>query len=174
LAGDGSLPPGIREQLETISQGLLDVVHQIRLTCNELRPPLLMEEGLVSALESLFDATQLRTNYRIAFEASRFDLALDDERILGLYRIVQELLANAAKHSSASEVRISLGSRDRRVRLEYEDNGIGMDPLGLDDSSPGGMGIYGMKERVRSMNGKIRFHASPGGGLAVAISVPAR
>ncbi|WP_082063153.1 sensor histidine kinase [Paenibacillus sp. IHBB 10380] len=167
---DRSIPGELREQLEQITEGLLNVIHQIRITCNELRPPMIIKGGLISSLETLFDFTQLRTNYAIHFDAEHFNQKLDDDVLIGLYRIVQELLANAAKHSSATEVRIILSSQGNRVRLEYEDNGIGMELTGT-ENSPTRMGIYGMRERVRSMDGTIQFLSSKNKGLAIYISV---
>ncbi len=68
LSTDPLIPPQMREQLQQIVQGLLDVIYQIRITCNELRPPMLKEEGLISSLEALFEFTQLRANYSIQFD----------------------------------------------------------------------------------------------------------
>ncbi|QJD85520.1 PAS domain S-box protein [Cohnella herbarum] len=173
LMADDSITEEIREQLGRISQGLLDVVYQIRLTCNELRPPLLKEEGLVSSLEALFDFTQLRTNYSILFEAAHYIHAISEDQLIGLYRVVQEMLANATKHSFATEVRIELSSQLDRVHLRYEDNGIGMDYRKVKDSYQS-IGIYGMKERVRSMGGIIDFDSTMNNGLVISVSIPAQ
>jgi PAS domain S-box-containing protein len=172
LSTDLSVSPDLREQLQQISQGLLDVVYQIRITCNELRPPMLKEEGLVSSLEALFEFTQLRTNYCIEFDATHFHHILSDDLLLGLYRIVQELLANATKHSKATRVQFTLLSCPERIQLIYMDNGIGMDVSAIEDSF-NSMGVYGMKERVRSMDGKLEADSSPNNGLSIFVSVPA-
>jgi signal transduction histidine kinase len=172
LMMDESITEDIREQLGQIAEGLLDVVYQIRITCNELRPPLLTEEGLTTSLEALFDFTQLRTNYSIQFDAADYEHTINDDLLIGLYRIVQELLANATKHSRATEVRIALSSQFDQIRLTYEDNGVGMDFRTMKDSY-NRMGIHGMKERVRSMNGLIEFGSSDSNGLAVSITIPA-
>jgi len=171
LLGERSINGELREQLEQISEGLLDVIYQLRIICNELRPPALINEGLISSLETLFEFTQLRTNYQIYFESEAFTHKLDDEVLIGLYRIVQELLANAAKHSFATEVHITLASEGEHIHLDYEDNGVGMNLFGEDSLTS--MGIYGMKERVRSMDGTIVFHSPGKKGLAVNISIPA-
>jgi PAS domain S-box-containing protein len=171
LLGEKSINGDLRELLEQIAEGLLDVIYQLRIICNELRPPALINEGLISSLETLFEFTQLRTNYQIYFESEGFTHKLDDEVLIGLYRIVQELLANAAKHSFATEVRITLASEDNHIHLDYIDNGIGMNLFGEDSLTS--MGIYGMKERVRSMDGTIVFHSPDKKGLAVNISIPA-
>ena len=171
LLMDESITGDIREQLGQITQGLLDVVYQIRITCNELRPPLLKEEGLISSLEALFDFTQLRTNYSIEFDTVDFNHCISDDLLIGLYRIVQELLANATKHSYATEVRIALFSQSECIQLGYEDNGVGMDLETMKDSF-NSMGIYGIKERVRSMNGVIEFNSSKNNGFSISISIP--
>ncbi|GAB6929222.1 hypothetical protein JCM10914A_32050 [Paenibacillus sp. JCM 10914] len=173
ITSDDTLPEPIRCQLEEIEQGLLDVIYQIRITCNELRPPLLKEEGLERSLEALFEFTQLRTNYSIQFDCSNFENDLSDDRLIGLYRIVQELLNNATKHSNATEVKLTLSTQSDEVKLRYQDNGIGMD-IDRKPDQFNTMGIGGMKERVRSMNGKIQFESSDSGGLAVYIAITAR
>lgn len=166
-----SMPGEFGEQLGRISQGLLDVIYQIRITCNELRPPMLKEEGLVSSLQALFDFTQLRSNYCIKFDHAAIEHTLNDDQLIGLYRIVQELLANASKHSGATEVHISLSGCSCCIQLHYEDNGIGMELKATEDSF-NSMGIYGMKERVRSLNGSIEFRSPDQCGLTVFLSIP--
>ncbi|WP_410772411.1 PAS domain S-box protein [Fontibacillus sp. BL9] len=173
ITADLELPPQYRCQLAEIEQGLLDVIYQIRITCNELRPPLLKEEGLERSLETLFEFAQLRTNYAIQFDYSDFGLVIHDDIIIGLYRIVQEMLANATKHSDASLVTIKLYSEGDHIYLHYEDNGVGMD-VGETTHTFNSMGIYGMKERVRGMDGHIEFNSSPEEGLSITISIPAR
>ncbi|MFE6796695.1 PAS domain-containing sensor histidine kinase [Paenibacillus chitinolyticus] len=174
ISSDDEVPPVLREKLAQITQGLLDVIYQIRITCNELRPPMLKEEGLVASLEALFEFTQLRSDYSIAFDYTDFHGSLhDDDLLIGLYRIVQELLANATKHSNAAKVQFKLSAHSDRIHLSYEDNGIGMDVSGMVESF-NSMGVYGIKERVRSMDGDVEFYSSPNNGLAVFINVPVK
>lgn len=170
LLMDQSIPSELHQKLGQIAEGLLDVIYQIRITCNELRPPMLLKAGLISSLQTLFEFTQLRSDYSIRFDAMNFKHTLDDNVVIGLYRIVQELLANATKHSSATEVTIQLYSQGEWIRLDYEDNGIGMGDSWREDSQ--GMGVYGMEERVRSMDGTIEFFSSLNNGLAIFISIP--
>ncbi|WP_334078195.1 PAS domain S-box protein [Paenibacillus sanfengchensis] len=173
LSGNTDLPARHREQLEEIEQGLLDVVYQIRITCNELRPPLLQEEGLERSLETLFEFTQMRTDYAIQFDYSDLGYVIHDDVIIGLYRIVQEMLSNATKHSRATRVVIKLFSNKDRIYLHYEDNGVGMD-VDKTANTFNSMGIYGMKERIRSMEGYIEFDSPAEGGLFIRISIPVR
>ncbi|MFB9325109.1 PAS domain S-box protein [Paenibacillus aurantiacus] len=158
-----------RDELLLIKEGLLDVVYQIRLTCNELRPPLLREIGLVASLEQLFHITQLRSDYSVDFKAIHVRDDLPGDLALALYRIVQELLANATKHSNASIVRIRLVDNFTTLQLLYDDNGIG-----LPQTSPArtSMGLSGIQERARSLNGAVVFDTSPDQGLSVTLSFP--
>ncbi|MCL6604462.1 MAG: hypothetical protein K6T94_16490 [Paenibacillus sp.] len=167
---DHNLSAGLHHELEAVREGLLDVIHQIRETCNEMRPPLLKEMGIVEALEQLFEQAQIRSNYVIDFQVKGHIVDLNDEQTLTLFRIVQELLRNANKHAKASAVSIELVQQEE-IRLVYKDNGIGMELAELNDSYQH-MGLSGIKERVRSLEGEIDFHSVVGEGLEVHIMLP--
>jgi two-component system, NarL family, sensor histidine kinase ComP len=159
-------------QLKEIVQGLLDTIHQIRMTCNELRPPLLRETGLITALENLFDYTQVSATYKIRLTTENTEgLVLNEEETIGIYRIVQELLNNATKHSRASKLHFHLNRLEERIHLDYSDDGIGFEAKSLTPSFMS-MGLSGMKERVQSLNGTIEFYSKPGNGLTVKLQIP--
>ncbi len=174
LLGDHSLDPPFRAELERIAQGLLDVMYQIRHVCMDLRPPMLKEAGIISSLESLFELTQLRSDFVIRFEGDGFPFPLQKDVSIGIYRIVQEILSNASKHARATKVDIALKENDGWIELAYTDNGVGMELGGFDtDHHAGfGMGIHGIKERVNSMNGTAYFDSSPGHGVSILIRIP--
>ncbi|MFE8700481.1 PAS domain S-box protein [Cytobacillus sp. FJAT-54145] len=164
----------VKEELIDVSQGLLDSIHQIKITCNDLRPPLLREIGLVSALENIFEFTQVSSTYKIAFTTKNTsNLSLDDEQTIGIYRVVQELLNNATKHSEATNLHFHLSQLEDQLILQYLDNGKGFNESGITPSF-NSMGISGMRERVQSLNGSIKFHSKPGEGLLVRIKIPSR
>jgi two-component system, NarL family, sensor histidine kinase ComP len=162
----------IQEQLKEIVQRLLDTIHQIRTTCNELRPPLLREMGLESALENLFEYTQVSSLYKIHFETENtIDLGLDEEQTIGIYRIVQELLNNATRHSQASNLHFYIKKQDNHLIVEYSDDGIGLKQEKLSPSFHS-MGLSGMGERAQSLGGNIEYGSNPGGGLRVRMQLP--
>lgn len=70
----------------------MDTIHQVEMTCNELRPPKLREMGLERTLKSLFDDTQLSSTFKIMFKSEINDRLLNEEKTIAIYRIVQELL----------------------------------------------------------------------------------
>ncbi|MNO19860.1 Sensor histidine kinase ComP [compost metagenome] len=167
---DHEMSQDLQQKLLDIREGLLDVIHQIRETCNELRPPLLQEMGIVEALRSLFEQSQIRSNYIVDFRVDDFTVDLNDEQMLTIFRIVQELLRNAGKHAKASNIMISLEQKTG-IRLTYKDDGVGLKLEDLNDSYQH-MGLSGIKERVHSLEGRIDFKSEMGNGLEVSIFLP--
>ncbi|MCG7336726.1 sensor histidine kinase [Sporosarcina sp. ACRSM] len=160
----------IKHDLVDLKERMLDNIHLIRETCNELRPPFLNELGIIQSLQNLVDQTKLRSNFILKSELDPSIRTLDPEYELVLYRVVQELLNNAMKHSLATEVQIALSNNDHSLSLSYCDDGIGIDMLKLNDSFKT-MGIFGMKERIRSIGGTIDIHSAPGDGMQVQIRI---
>jgi signal transduction histidine kinase len=160
-----------RQELVQIEEGLLDAIHQIRITCNELRPPFLLKMGLVESLKSLFEYTRMFANYEIAFSADDFHAQLNEEQTLGIYRIVQELLNNANKHARADKVTMTLAETPDGIIFTYSDNGVGMD-LSAFSGTFQNMGLAGMEKRVLSLEGTIDIHSAPRQGFHVNIRFP--
>ncbi|MFJ8244829.1 PAS domain S-box protein [Peribacillus asahii] len=160
------------DQLKGIVQGLMGTIHQIKMTCNELRPPLLKEVGLIRSLENLFDYTQLSSAFKITFTTEQaHNLELSEEETIGMYRIVQELLNNAVKHSEAAQLYFHLYRQAEKLHLHYSDDGKGFATEKLTPSFKS-MGLSGMRERVQSLNGTIEFFSQPGNGLSVRVQIP--
>ncbi|GIQ61557.1 hypothetical protein PACILC2_01250 [Paenibacillus cisolokensis] len=145
LRSSASFDEETQRELIQIEEGLLDAIHQIRITCNELRPPFLLKMGLVESLKSLFSYTRMFANYEIEFSAEQLDCSLNEEQILGVYRIVQELLNNASKHSRATKVTMALTGRNDHIYFSYSDDGIGIDLSALEGSFQH-MGIAGIEK----------------------------
>jgi two-component system sensor histidine kinase ComP len=168
---DNKIQEDIRIELNYVKEGLLDVIEQVRETCNELLPPFLKEIGIIEVLEDLFIQTQLRSNYVVNFDKSGFDAVLDHDHVLSLYRIVQELLRNASRHSNASRVDITLSCTNEMIYFHYRDNGVGMDLLRY-ESSFKHMGLHGINERVTSLEGELCYQSTTGNGFEVSIWMP--
>lgn len=168
---DNPITDRLGHELEEIKEGLLDVIHQIRETCNELRPPLLKEMGVIEAVESIVEHSQMRDNFAVHFHPNTFHQPLNEEQITAIYRIVQELLRNATKHAQANNVKLELEQRKGQIYFRYKDDGIGMD-VDYMKASFEHMGLSGIKERVASLEGEITFQSKRGNGLEVIISLP--
>ncbi|SOC16601.1 two-component system sensor histidine kinase ComP [Ureibacillus xyleni] len=162
----------IQAQLMGISKGLSDSIHQIQMTCNELRPPLLRELGLLQSLENLFEYTQISSTFKINYTTKNTEgLILSEEETIGLYRIIQELLNNAGKHSQASNLHFYVECEDNRVILHYSDDGVGFNADKLTPTYKS-IGLSGMRERIKSFGGTIEFNSQLGKGLRVKLELP--
>ncbi|WP_040951485.1 ATP-binding protein [Gorillibacterium massiliense] len=164
-------PAPLVTELDTIKEGILDSIHQIRQTCTELRPPFLKELGINEAVKTLLDYTRLRTNFHIQFDSDEMSAELTGDQMLAIYRIVQELLHNAEKHSKAGTVNIKLATVADEVWLRYEDDGVGME-MDVLRASFEHMGLSGIRERVASLEGAAEFWSALGQGLRVNIQLP--
>jgi len=171
VSDEADLPANIRSQLNEISEGLLDVIHQIRETCNELRPPFLQEMGITQAIDNLCAYAQLNANFTITFDHQDFRVELGDEYVLAIYRITQELLRNGMKHSKATHVHLQLYYEGRNVHYRYKDNGIGIEMERLQLSFDH-MGLAGIRERVSGLEGETVLRTAPGKGLEIDIVLP--
>lgn len=171
LLDEEQIPEHIYKKMQDIKEGLLDVIHQIRQTCNELRPPFLKEIGAIDAIHQLCMNAQMNANFKVEFVYHSLSMELDDEYVLTIYRLTQELLRNTMKHAAATEVYLEISNDAEQLIYRYRDNGVGMDLQQL-KSSFSHMGLSGIRERVVSYNGKVEFHSSPGEGFEAFITLP--
>jgi two-component system, NarL family, sensor histidine kinase ComP len=155
------------EKLIEIEQGLLDIIHSIRATCNNLRPPLLRELGLEKSLENLFEHVQLMSTYKILFTCkSLHQLLLSEEQIIGLYRIVQEFLHYAEEHSEATVVEFDLNVEEQQLKMVYRDNGRKDSPLSTN------MRITSISQRAQSLGGKMDVTSMDESGFIAVLELP--
>ncbi|PBB06753.1 ATP-binding protein [Salimicrobium humidisoli] len=165
------LPLTLRTELSVYKEQLLDSIHLTRETCSELRPTFLKEIGLIQSLDSLIQQYQLRSNFTVYFCAEDFHSELDQEMILTTYRIVQELLANAVKHSEAKHVHLYLAGNEEDVTLRYEDDGVGMENKYEWDAFTH-IGLSGIEHRVNGLGGSLRIDTAEFEGFRMEIGFP--
>ncbi|HEX8296453.1 MAG TPA: PAS domain S-box protein [Chthoniobacteraceae bacterium] len=136
----------------------------------DLRPGVLDKLGLATALRYEARRFQERTGIACAVQHSSELPAIGADRTTALFRIFQECLTNVARHSGATEVRVSLDLRGGMLTLSVEDNGCGM----KEDAAEGraSLGVLGMKERAAKMGGELSFHPGKSGGTIVAVRLP--
>jgi PAS domain S-box-containing protein len=130
-----------------------------------LHPPLLDESGLLPALHWYFEGLKKRSELRIKFDyMPRVFPRLAPEVETAVFRIIQEALTNVYRHSGSEDVRIDISQEVDRVRLRVRDFGKGISQAGTT-----GVGISGMKERVRQLNGEVSVSRAEPGTLVEAI-----
>jgi len=166
-----ALSDKMHTEVYAVREKVLDCIHTTRETCNQLAPPFLMEFGLIQALEQLIKRIHLQANFQVQFNRKEFnDRLLQEESVIALYRIIQELLTNAMKHSQASAVTLSLTYEDSNIHLFYADNGIGLDVSQLEHHSLQFSGLIGIRERVKGLDGTVEFAVN--NGLQLTIYLP--
>ncbi|MET9599573.1 MULTISPECIES: sensor histidine kinase [unclassified Streptomyces] len=160
-------PAPLREELHQVQETTRTSLDEIRRIARRLRPGVLEELGLHSALRALtaeFTSGSLTVRHVIGPGVPR----LDDAAELVVYRVAQEALTNAARHAGASTVEVHLsGGPDGSVRLLVRDDGRGIGRTGE------GAGIQGMRERALLIGAELAIGDGPRGGTDVQLDVPA-
>lgn len=161
---------GLKSQLQNMNSSMTQIIKTTRETCQELRPQLLYDLGLVKALNKLVAQYQEIVNFDIRLNTGNFSKTLDIDAQLNIYRIVQELLTNAHKHSQATNVLIILVCIKDKIVFHYEDNGVGFAMSDLEDKAES-MGLSGISERVKALKGTFSVETSQGNGLKLDIEI---
>jgi two-component system sensor histidine kinase ComP len=163
-------PTVFRDQLKDMNSSMTNIIKTTRETCQELRPQLLYDLGLVKALQKLAAQYNESAAFDVRLNTGNFTKAIDIDTQLNLYRIVQELLTNAGKHSNALNVLIMLVCIKDKIVLHYEDDGIGFDQSELYSNNQS-MGLSGITERVKALNGSLHIETSKGNGFKVVVEI---
>jgi signal transduction histidine kinase len=143
-----------------------DSLAEMRLLIYELRPPVLEEEGLASALQARLEAVESRAGLETEFHFAG-ELALNPQVEEALFRIAQEALNNTLKHAHAHRAVVSLGQTEHTVTLEIADDGTGFDPAAARRS--GGLGLRGMEERAAEIGARLEIESAAGSGTLVRV-----
>jgi len=159
----------VGDRLQEIRRTAHAALHEMRSLIFELRPPDLEKEGLVAALRARLESVEDRAGVRTSLEVEG-DGRLAHNLEAGLYRVVQEALNNALKHSGAEQVTVSLNIGPEQVALEVADDGIGFDTQAA--QSGAGLGLRGMVERAQELGGTLSFQSGPGQGTRLRLEVP--
>jgi signal transduction histidine kinase len=146
--------------VDSVRRELTDLIH-------ELRPPSMNGTRFDETVNEYVIEWAHQTGIRASFYVEGFvDLSLEIKQ--AIYRIMQEALANVARHSSADNVEITLAFRDNLVEFSLGDDGIGFDP----QQQFVGMGLDSMRERAGSLNGDFSIESEPGEGTKIVVTFP--
>ncbi|WP_166542032.1 sensor histidine kinase [Paenibacillus lutrae] len=171
------LNPDDHRLLKDILNHLELINMNLRQCCFELNPYLLKNIGLVRALQNLVDTESGIGDYEIQFSTEGKTTAmenLDYDAKRHIFRVIQELITNAKKHSQASKLFIQLRASGEEVVIHYEDDGVGFQQelAGRKTVGRSGMGIEQMKGRVLHLNGNFKMDTMSGKGVEVTIHIP--
>ncbi|HUI80172.1 MAG TPA: sensor histidine kinase [Bryobacteraceae bacterium] len=157
----------LRGRVDRIRELVESSLAMIRNMARLLRPAMLDDLGLATALEWQAREIARSTGLQINVRTSAFRADLPDEHKTCVFRIVQEALNNVCRHANADSVEIALGTSGSRVTVSIQDNG-----RGFRREQSKGLGMIGMQERVENLGGTLNVHSEPGKGTRIDASLP--
>lgn len=160
-------PEALRGELRELQEIVQSTLDKVRSLSHALHPVALDESGLESALDRYLPKFEKQTGISIRYEKAGLSRDLDGVLSIHLYRVMQEALANVARHSHSARAAVRLRFLPREVVLEVEDEGIG-----FQEGEPQGMGLVSMRERAELVNGRLELLGRDGGGALVRLTAP--
>jgi two-component system sensor histidine kinase DegS len=146
-----------------------ETLEKVRALSQALHPVILDEIGLEGAIDHYLPGFRKQTGIDVEYEKSGTSREIDRAVAIHIYRVMQEALNNAAKHSSSTKAIVRLRYTPDSVVLEVEDQGIG-----FSTSNRFGMGMISMPERATLVNGQLDLENSGSGGARVRLTVPVK
>ncbi len=158
--------------LAKVRRELSEEADNLRRLMSGLRPPLLEERGLIPALRETLDRFGNDNHVDTEFSGhANVEIPPDLETLA--YRVVQEALANSAKHAKATSMTVAVSTNGGQLRVEIVDDGVGFDASKAREYLQSGrVGLASMRERVELANGTFMVHSTPGRGTTVVASLP--
>ncbi len=166
--------PGSHENVCEISMLLNQAITETRTISHLLHPPLLDEIGLESALAVYTDGFAKRSGIAVSVGVAPDLGRLDSDIETALFRVVQECLLNVHRHSSSTTASVSLNRENGEIKLQVGDEGVGMTTTQDPDGMGLGVGLLGIRERIRQLNGKLEIFSNKGKGTTVVAIIPNR
>lgn len=162
--------------LEEVRREVADTADGLRRYAQGLRPPALDELGLGAAIESHVRHITEAAVVPVEVRTEGVGRLESPEAELALYRIIQEAITNALRHSRARIIKVGLETRNGAIVATITDDGIGFDVDAVLEHQDGqhGLGLFGMKERAEYVGGRIEVASRPGAGTTVRAAVPRR
>lgn len=164
-------PARVRQNIEDARSMLQELAISIHVLAHELHPPRLKLLDLGATLKSLCEEVSAGSRVPIQFTQRATPSTVSDGATLCIFRVAQEALQNATKHSAAQNIDVTLGADSCQLTLRIVDDGSGFDPV---HPQHAGLGLVTMRERVELAGGRLQVISEPGRGTVVEAIVPYR
>lgn len=167
---EATIPTGATEikdhvdKIKSVAETTVETVRNIALL---LRPSMLDDLGLVAALEWQGREVSRRSETEVEIQPVGVSETIPDEYKICIYRLVQEALNNAARHSAAKNAKVTVEQKTNKILVTVSDDGRGFDPKRVR-----GLGLLGMEERVKRLGGKLTIDSKPGSGTTLRAEFP--
>ena len=185
--GLGGLLSGVKYSLATMKSNMMlesqyalafersldmldNAINELRRVAHNMMPEVLVRFGLAEAIKSYCESVRQSGIFQLDFQFVGLPERLDSGKEIIVYRLVQELLNNAAKHARATHVLVQVARHENEVAITVEDNGVGFDLKVIDQAK--GAGWSSIRSRVDYLKGRVDIQSAPGAGTSVLISIP--
>jgi two-component system sensor histidine kinase DegS len=162
-----------RDELNSLKASAMSTFQKVRNFIFELRPMMLDDLGLIPTVRRYCEAFKEQAGLDIAVTVTGNERRLEPYLEIMLFRAIQELLGNAARHGQGTMVKVNLDLGDDRIRVSVDDNGKGFDPESIQQGSSS-LGLKLIRERAEMLGGNLELDSAPGKGTRVSLSVSAR
>ena len=159
-----------RAKIQEMLKRALEISADMHSLSHQLHSSKLEHLGLAPALKGLCEEVSSKYNIEIRFTGSEVPAGIPNGVALCLFRIAQEALGNVVKHSRAKEARVELGGTNDEIRIQILDAGVGFDPSLRRART--GIGLVGMRERLRLVGGALSVQSAPMRGTEILARVP--
>lgn len=161
-----------KDELNNLKSSAMGTFQKVRNFIFELRPMMLDDLGLVPTVRRYADAFKEQTSLDVNVTITGNERRLEPYLEVMMFRALQELLGNAARHSQATQVKVMLDMGEDRVRVSVDDNGRGFDPEIIQQGNS--LGLKLIRERAEMLGGNFDVDSSVGRGTRITFAVPAR
>jgi signal transduction histidine kinase/CheY-like chemotaxis protein len=161
---------GLEEKVETMLQHLDATIRSVRTIAAQLRPGVIGKLGLLEALEWQAEAFERRWSLRCRVDARVAQVTMNRQRLLLVFRIVEEALTNVGRHANASRVWITVRQQGASLEIGVADNGCGIPRRKLSDDAS--IGLMGMRERAALLGGTVEIGKRNATGTIVTLTIP--
>jgi two-component system sensor histidine kinase DegS len=161
-----------KDELNNLKTSAMSTFQKVRNFIFELRPMMLDDLGLVPTVRRYADAFKEQTSIDVSLTVTGNERRLEPYLEVMLFRAIQELLGNGARHSQATQVKILLDMGEERIRVSVDDNGRGFDPEVIQQGTS--LGLKLIRERAEMLGGNFEIDSAVGRGARIAFAVPAR
>jgi two-component system, NarL family, sensor histidine kinase DegS len=165
-------PVQAKDELGSLKASAMGTFQKVRNFIFELRPMMLDDLGLVPTLRKYADAFKEQSGMDVNVAVTGVERRLEPYLEVMVFRAVQELLGNAARHSQATAVKVQVDVGSEQVRVSVDDNGRGFDPDTLKAST--NLGLKLIRERAEMLGGSFEIDSSAGSGVRISFTVPAK
>ena len=154
-------------ELAAMNRTVETLMNAVRKIATELRPGILDHLGLIPAIEWQIEQFRKKTNIKCEYDLPEINGKFDRQETTIIFRIVQEILTNIARHSRADKVSVSFSKKEDHYLFTAADNGIGFELIGSDNGNS--LGLMGMRERALSIGAEFDIESAPGKGTMITL-----